>query len=333
MRQLLIFFSFLIFLLFFLVWTFGPREPAEIATDKKNFDIGLSVDSYLWSREIIFDDLIKGAEKKVLWANKTDFKTPISIIYIHGFTASSMELRPVPEIIASNLGANIFFTRLTGHGRTSLAMEEASVSRWLNDVDEALEIGRRLGEKVIILANSTGGTLAAAAAVSNARMENVVGIVFISPNFGVNNIAAKMLSWPFARYWVPWIIGDFQISKPRNPNHEKFWTTTYPTVSLMPMAALVKSVMEANYRAVKIPALFYFSLDDKVVQPQKTLLFASNWGGDVSIINPILGSRDDKLSHIVAGEIVSPGQTEFAVETILIWIKSLSMESGFNEFF
>jgi hypothetical protein len=33
---------------------------------------------------------------------------------------------------------------------------------------------------------------------------------------------------------------------------------------------------------------------------------------------------DDKYSHVIAGDILSPGQTEFARKEMVKWIKSLS---------
>ena len=150
------------------LWLFGPREPASLSLP--NFDIAApsGLDTYLAAREAVFDDIVPGTEKSIVWANKRDTKTDIAIVYIHGFSASAMELQPLPNRVATALGANLFFTRLTGHGRGSIAMQTASVASWMKDMAEALAIGRRLGHRTIIIATSTGGTLAAAAALDAA---------------------------------------------------------------------------------------------------------------------------------------------------------------------
>jgi hypothetical protein len=44
-----------------------------------------------------------------------------------------------------NLGANLYFARLKGHGRSGDAMLEGSVQAWVDDFAEAVAIGRRLG--------------------------------------------------------------------------------------------------------------------------------------------------------------------------------------------
>jgi esterase/lipase len=102
--------------------------------------------------------------KRIAWAGEAGVKTPLGVIHIHGFSASAEEMRPVPDKVAANLGANLFFTRLAGHGFFDEAMAHASAGNWNEDMDESMAIGRRLGDRVMILSTSTGGTLAAIAA-------------------------------------------------------------------------------------------------------------------------------------------------------------------------
>jgi len=154
-------------------------------------------------------------------------------------------------------------------------------------------------------------------------MKNVGGIIFISPNFAINNRAANLLTSPFARQWVPLVIGTEQQGNPRNDRHARYWMMTYPTTALMPMAAIVAAVDRESYDDVDIPALFYYSRQDQVVVPEKTAAFARSWGGASKTIIASLTDDDDKFSHIIAGDIVSPNQTESAVDHMLAWITGL----------
>jgi alpha-beta hydrolase superfamily lysophospholipase len=225
--------------------------------------------------------------------------------------------------VATALGANLYFTRFTGHGRQPTALANATVGHWMDDVGEAIEIGKQIGETVIIMATSTGGTLAAAAALDKAAMENIGGIIFVSPNFAINSRAANLLTWPFARQWVPLVIGKEQQGNPRNDLHARYWMMTYPTTALMPMAAIVAAVDRESYDDVEVPALFYYSRQDQVVAPEKTAAFAGSWGGESNSIIASLTADDDRFSHIIAGDIVSPNQTESAVEQMIAWITGL----------
>ena len=312
---------FVSFLILFFV--FGPREPVRLSIGHDKIVIGDDIDAYLAMREGQFDDIIDGVEKQVIWAGEANVKTPLSIIYLHGFTASSKEIRPVPDWVAAALGANLYFTRFTGHGRQPSAMADATVGRWMDDVGEAIKIGKQIGETVIIVATSTGGTLAAAAALDKAAMENIGGIIFVSPNFAINSRAANLLTWPFARQWVPLVIGTEQKGNPRNDLHARYWMMTYPTTALMPMAAIVAAVDRESYDDVDIPALFYYSRQDQVVAPEKTAAFALSWGGESKTVIASLTVDDDKFSHIIAGDIVSPNQTASAVDHMLAWITGL----------
>ena len=306
-----------------MLFVFGPREPVRLSTGHDKFMIGDDIDAYLAMREGQFDDIIDGVEKQVIWAGEANVKTPLSIIYLHGFTASSKEIRPVPDRVAAALGANLYFTRFTGHGRRPSAMADANVGRWMDDVGEAIKIGNQIGKTVIIMATSTGGTLAAAAALDEAAMENIGGIIFISPNFAINSRAASLLTWPFARQWVPLVIGAEQQGIARNDLHARYWTMNYPTTALMPMAAIVAAVDQESFDDVDIPALFYYSRQDQVVAPDKTAEFARSWGGASTTLIASLTADDDKFSHIIAGDIVSPNQTASAADHILAWIKRL----------
>ncbi|MDG2490979.1 MAG: alpha/beta hydrolase, partial [Alphaproteobacteria bacterium] len=306
-----------------MLFVFGPREPVRLSTGHDKFMIGDDIDAYLAMREGQFDDIIDGVEKQVIWAGEANVKTPLSIIYLHGFTASSKEIRPVPDRVATALGANLYFTRFTGHGRQPTALANATVGHWMDDVGEAIKIGKQIGETVIIMATSTGATLAAAAALDEAAMENIGGIIFISPNFAINSRAASLLTWPFARQWVPLVIGAEQQGIARNDLHARYWTMNYPTTALMPMAAIVAAVDQESFDDVDIPALFYYSRQDQVVAPDKTAEFARSWGGASTTLIASLTADDDKFSHIIAGDIVSPNQTASAADHILAWIKRL----------
>jgi len=295
----------------------------NLSSDFNPNSIGSNINEYLKKTEEHLLDIREGVAKKIIWANEINTKTPISIVYIHGFTASSEEVRPLPDKIASDLNANLFFTRLTGHGRNPNAMELCSIQNWMRDLHEAIEIGSRIGEKVILLSSSTGGTISVTSALDKKLSQKLLGYIFISPNFGINNKFASMISWPFSEYWLKLILGQTITHKPRNELNKKYWTISYPTNALIPMAKLVREVNRKDYSTVKKPALFYFSMEDKVVDPDKIKKFITNWGGNITTKIVKLSNQDDKFSHVLAGDIISPNQTEYAKKIMVNWIKNL----------
>jgi alpha-beta hydrolase superfamily lysophospholipase len=306
---------------------FGPREPAplDMHFDLSQFEDGVA--AHFARTEARFDDITAGTEKRVIWAGAPEQKTGWSVLYVHGFSATSEEIRPVSDRVAQTLGANLIYTRLQGHGRSSAAMGDATVAGWMADMAEGLAAAKTLGDKVILIGTSTGATLITAAAQSPIDMEGVAGVVLVSPNYGVNNPFARVLTWPAARIWAPWIAGETISFTPRNAAQEEYWTTSYPSVATLPMGALIKAVNALDHRQFLTPALFWYSDNDQVVQPAATDHVRRRWGADwhtvVTRAYPDLKQGDDPNAHVIAGDIMSPGQNDMMVSGILGWIKEI----------
>ena len=277
------------------------------------------IENHIVMAERQIADIRPGLEKSIIWAGTPHHRTRYAIVYIHGFSASKEELRPVPDLIAASLGANIFYSRLTGHGRTAEAMREATVSAWLQDLAEAFEIGAMIGDRVIILSCSTGGTLVAAGIANGIFSEKLFSTVFFAPNFGVHDWMARLLTWPLASYWAPLIGGEMQTSSPRNELHARYWTTSYPTISLIPMMQLIDRVYDTDLSPSTVPALFYFSPDDKLVDPQKTESFIERWRGPKAIMRINGNDTEDELNHLITGRVVSPSQIKRASDAVINW--------------
>ena len=137
-------------------------------------------------------------------------------------------------------------------------MAEGTASGWMQDIAEGLAAARAVGEKVIVISTSTGGTLAAAAALDSDLNENVVAMVFVSPNFGVNTAVAWMPTLPWARHWLPVLMGSERDVSGPDPEKNKYWTTIYPWEAVVPMSVLVETVYALDFSGTTVPALFWF---------------------------------------------------------------------------
>lgn len=305
------------------LWAFGPYEPVKADVSFDASILGDDVEAYLAAREARFDDIKPDVQKQVIWAGEAGARTDTVVLYVHGFSASAGEIRPVPDQVAEALGANLVYTRLQGHGRHGSAMAETSVQGWMTDVAEALAVARAVGDRIIVISTSTGGTLMTAAAVQPDLMEGVIGQVFVSPNFAINNGLAPILTWPAARLWVPVVAGAERSFEPQNEGHAQFWTTRYPSVGVLPMAALVKYVEGLDYSAMTQPALFIYSREDQVVRHEATEVVIARYGGPKETEVLTMGPGDDSGSHVILGDVISPGQTAAGVARILDWAQGL----------
>jgi esterase/lipase len=305
------------------LWLFAPTEPVDrdIAFDENALPDDL--EAFLAESEAQFSDITPGVGKRIVWAGRPGERTAVAVVYLHGFSATSEEIRPLPDRVAQALGANLYFTRLTGHGRGGAALAEATAGDWLEDTAEALAIGRAIGSEVVVIGTSTGGTLAAIAATDASLIDRVKGIVFVSPNFRIRNPAAALLTMPFARLWVPAVAGAERSFEPVNAAHARYWTTRYPTRALIPLGALVRYARGLDYSGVTTPALFIYSAEDSVVSPAATRAMLQRWGGLVEERVIDLPPGDDPASHVIAGDILSPGSTDATVAAILDWLGRL----------
>ncbi|OQW92313.1 MAG: hypothetical protein BWK78_02065 [Thiotrichaceae bacterium IS1] len=298
----------------------GPKVPVN--TEIHQITLSNNLDDYLRKSEARFSDIRTGTEKTIVWANplKKD-KTALSIISIHGFTASRQEIFPLCDMLAQRLGANLFYTRLTGHGRTGQVLAEATVNDWLNDTVEALKIGRQIGEKVIIIGTSMGGTLAMWLATYD-DSEDVLAYILLSPNFAPKDSKADILTWPWAKYFVPLIFGEDWGFNPQNSQQAKYWTTQYPTISLFPMMGLTKLVRGSNFGQVKKPFLFLFSLEDQVVNSETTMEVYERLGSKLKEKILVKDSRNPE-KHVIVGDILSPENNEVVTQEVLNFLGKL----------
>lgn len=301
------------------LFVFGAREPVDTTLRFDPKTLSDDLDTYLAKTEAAISGVEPHATKEIIWAYpKSKAKTPLALVYIHGFSATKGEIRPVPDMAAKALGANLFYTRLEGHGAGSEAMAQPTVQDWMDDVAEAIEIGWRIGEKVIVIGVSTGAPLAAIAALHPELKDKVAGYILVSPNFKIQNPLSPLLTMPYARQWVPLIAGSQRTFETSNDLHAKFWTFSYPTTAVLPMAAMVKYSRSLPFENIKKPALFIYSEADTVVDNKVSKQFMDRWGGETQL--HLIEGAADKHNHVIAGDALSPNKTDEVAEVITQWL-------------
>lgn len=276
------------------------------------------LENWLARQEAKVPNLRPDCAKSVEWAGAAGVRTKVALVYIHGFSATKHELRPLPDLVAKQLGANIYYARLTGHGQDGDAMGQASFKAWRADTAEAIRIGASLGDKVLVMGCSTGCTLATDALAQGAQ---AAGVVHISPNFGLSHVMAQLLlNLPFARHWGHLLAGKTRQFDVISPEHEAYWTTKYPTKAVYPMADAVRAVMKhADLPQIMTPAFFAYNERDQVVSARQTEKVMGLWGGKTKAHLLLQGPGDDVMGHVMAGDVFSPSQTEPLAEAILRW--------------
>ncbi|WP_299021246.1 alpha/beta hydrolase [uncultured Tepidimonas sp.] len=299
-------------------YAYGPDEPAP----RPQPPVALAqLDDWLAAQEAAHAGLRPGAAKGVVWHGPRGQRTPWAVVYLHGFTATRVETQPLAEEVARALGANLFHTRLTGHGLPAEALAQATPQDWLADAVEAVRIGHAIGERVLLIGTSTGATLGAWLA----QRPDAAGVpierqVWISPNFGPQDKRTEWLTGPWGAQIAQAITGG-TVGKPADdPRIEAGWTRVYPVQALLPMMALVERVRAGDWAAVRTPVLVLFSSRDRTVDPQQTASVFVRLGSPVKVMEAVEDSTDPE-QHVLAGEIRSPGTTSRLAERIVRWAR------------
>lgn len=291
--------------------------------------LGGDLDAYLRFAEARVANIRQGLQKQIVWFDKESRKpTRFSIVYLHGFSASSGEIRPVPDHVAQHFGANMFFTRLQGHGTDGDDLGRATIGGWLDDVAEAIHIGGRIGERVILMATSTGAALATWAVTEPALAKTIAAAVLLSPNYKLKARGGGLLAAPFARQIVRMTLGRTRSFEPINADHAHFWTYRYSTDALLPLAKAMRLANRAPVENTAVPALFLYSPNDQVVDPKRILSIAGRWGAPHAVI--AWPRTEDPSAHVLAGKALAPGNTGPVADAITKWLDATLRPSVIN---
>lgn len=106
-------------------------------------------------------------------------------------------------------GSNVLVATLPGHQNATLSANENDIGSWLTYTDFLVSIARHYGKKVIVVGQSTGGTLAVRAAENN----KVDGLVLFQPFFGLSKTitAAMELGKLLPESWLDRMVDRYNV--------------------------------------------------------------------------------------------------------------------------
>ncbi len=204
---------------------------------------------------------------RIVWANDSlKTKTPYVVVYLHGFSASQKEGDPAHLDFARKYGCNLYLARLDGHGvDTSEALLHMTATSLWESAKEAYAIGKQLGEKVIIMGTSTGGTLALMLAATYPEID---GLVLLSPNIAINDPNAHLLN----NHWgleLARLVKKSHYIQPmdKRPEALQYWSAPYRLEAAVQVEELLEDKMTPEtFAAVKQPVLMLYYFKDETHQ-------------------------------------------------------------------
>lgn len=202
-------------------------------------------------------------EARIIWLNDSlKQKTAYAVVYLHGFSASQEEGDPVHTLFARQFGCNLYLSRLAEHGmETADAMINLTADKLWNSAKQAYAVGRQLGNKVILLATSSGATLALKLA---AEYPDIAGMILLSPNIAIND----PLAWVANNHWglqiAHLVKGKYNTTDDTTALEKKYWYNKYRMESVTELQELLETTMKASlFEKVKQPVLMLYYYKDE----------------------------------------------------------------------
>ena len=197
---------------------------------------------------------------RIVWADSTKKKTPYSVVYLHGFSASQKEGDPVHREFAKEFGCNLYLSRLADHGiDTTEQLLYFTPDRFWETAKEALAIGKAIGEKVIIMSTSTGGTVALVLAAFYPA--DVAALINMSPNIALKDSKAWLLSEPWGLQIARIVFGSDYVQVSYPPARQPYWNVKYRLEAVTQLEEMLEDKMnQETFAGVKQPCLtlYYF---------------------------------------------------------------------------
>lgn len=252
------------------VYLLGPKPAAPVY----QLDLpavpaaGPALDEYVRQQEGKYR-LKPDNQARIIWQDSGFRKTPYAVVYLHGFSASQEEGNPVHRNFAARFGCNLYLSRLDGHGiDTRDPLLHMTAEGLWEDAKTALMIGHALGDKVILMSTSTGGTLALKLAA--AYPDKVYALINMSPNIAINDNLAFLANNPWGLQLARWVSkGDFRHSSDKDPEVAKYWYNDYRLEAVVQLENLLESTMTPEtFRQVHRPVLNLYYYKDEAHQDQ-----------------------------------------------------------------
>ena len=170
---------------------------------------------------------------------------------------------------------------------------------WYLDVQEAFEIGKKIGDKIIVVATSFGCTLVSEYLSKN-RIENIVlGNIFISPCYGIPDWRLKLSSFYWSKFIYKFFLGEKRVATHRKSEEKKWWSNELPIESIINLELSVEKIWQSDFSKIISPVIFIFCPKDKWISLKRIKKASKRWGGESSIVSLDVSSNvDNKNYHV-----------------------------------
>jgi len=243
----------------------GPRYPIPTLD---NTPMTVAIDQpavYVANRIAQTPNMKTGNETEIVWANDSlHQKTPYAIVYLPGFGASKGEGEPIHRQVAKRYGMNLLLYRPDMYG---VAEEEPFIDLtpevMIHSAKEGVHLAKSLGQKVIVMCCSTGGTAAFFLAANDPE---IAAVISYSPNIDLADPMSELLVGPWGHQIARLVFWGNYRAFEASDTIQQWWIHRYRLEGLLSLKALVKATMKKEiFEAVKQPVFvgYYYKNEEE----------------------------------------------------------------------
>jgi esterase/lipase len=249
-------------------------------------------------------------QARIVWADSSKKeKTAVAFLYLHGFSASQAEGDPVHRDLAREFHANLYLARLSEQGieRGDSTMIDLKADKYEESAEMALAIAEELGDEVIVIGTSTGGTLALFLA---SRHPEIKALILYSPCVKLYDKTAAILDKPWGLQIARLVTGGpVKTFKAESKAHAQYWQLHYRLEALVALENLIDHTMKPEvFRKIKCPVFlgYYYKNEeeqDKTVSVPAMLKMYDELGTPPGLKEKV--AFPDAGAHVIASYIRS----------------------------
>ncbi|HJW30153.1 MAG TPA: alpha/beta hydrolase [Saprospiraceae bacterium] len=250
--------------LFVIVGIAGPKPPKVDFTklQQKHYPTDLhQLEDSLNAAEAALP-LKPDNQARIIW-DTPYVKTAYSIVYLHGNGASQEEGDPIHEALAHRYGCNLFLARLDQHGlKGDDLMLHLNPAKWMQSALDAIEVGKAIGDKVILVSCSTGSTLGLY--LESQYPGLVSSHIMFSPNIDLYDSKSFLLVQPWGLQIARLVLRGKNYTWEAPKVAEQYWYTSYRIEGLITLKAIINQTMtHEDFNKIKDPVFMAYYYRDE----------------------------------------------------------------------
>lgn len=226
---------------------------------------------------------------------------PLGVLAVHGFTGNPFSMRGVAEAMIA-AGFDVELPRLPGHGTTIDDMLTTGWNDWAAEVDRARSALAARVDRVVIVGQSMGATLALWSALTR---PGVAGLVCINPPTRMRDPETMAMLEEFIDDGLTVVPGEgSDIADPES------FDVAYDGTPLAPLYSMFHdgiALITDRFGELTMPLRVFTSRHDHVVEPSDSEFLAATHGGPVEHVwlerSYHVATRDYDRTELVAGAV------------------------------